>query len=426
MQSIEAVRERRSEIEDSLKRRKQLEKLDQLDIVITKHDEWKEVKGMLDSLRHERNKVSEAINQAKKKKEDASTLIEQARSLPAKIKEVEALESELDQAIQTILQDLPNTLHPDVPTGDSEEENVEREVIGEKTKLPFSPKNHAEILEQLGLADFESARRVAGSGFYYLKGSLALLDQALQQFAIKKLVDEGFTLVVPPYMTRHAIAAGMTDLAFFDETMFKIEEEDLFPIPTSEFPLVGMLFEQDIDEREAPMTLSGVSPCFRKEVGAHGIDEKGLYRVHQFHKIEQVVVCEPEQSEEYFDTLMRISKELFTELGLPIRVLEMCTGDLGDMKYRQFDLEVYSPRRNGYFEVGSCSNLTDAQARRLGIRFIRPDGTRYYPHTLNNTAIATSRAIVAIVENFQNEDGSVDIPKALHPYMHGITRLEKL
>ncbi len=425
MLSIETVKNHREGVEESIRRRKQDDKLSLLDEVISTDSTWRELKGRVDELRAERNKISKAINEAKKNKQDAAELISQAQTIPAQLKTLEEEEQALRNRIDEILRILPNILHEKVPDGDSDADNVQRAVFGNKPELDFEVKNHVELLEGLGLVDFDAARRTSGSGFFFLLSDLALLDNALQQYAIDKMLEADFTPVVVPYMVRRDIVDGMVDLSFFEETIYKVENEDLYLIPTSEFPLVGMLTGKDVDVRELPAKLCGISPCFRGERGSHGIDEKGLFRTHQFHKIEQVVVCSPEESQEWFSKLLDITTDIFVSLGLHVRHLEMCTADLGDLKHRQFDVEVFSPRREDWFEVGSCSNLTDAQARRLGIRMVHPDGTREYCHTLNNTAIATSRAMVAIIENFQQEDGTIKIPEVLHPYMRGRTILER-
>lgn len=425
MIDIDVLREDPAPIEESCKRRGQHDKLALIQEAVEKDADWREEKGALDDLRRERNQVSERINELKKAGEDASDAIQQAKQLPGKIEEQEEKVEQLRSRIDEILLTLPNALEQEVPDGESEEDNVVRKTVGKPTDLGFAPESHVELLEELGLADFDAARETSGSGFFFLKGGLALLDNALQQYAIDVMVEEGFTPVVPPYMIRRDVVDGVVDMETFEELIFKVEDEDLYPIATSEHSLVGMLTGRDTPVQDAPVLLCGISPCFRKELGAHGIDEKGLFRTHQFHKIEQVVVCEPGESRKWFDKLLGITERIFSDLGLPIRALEMCTGDLGDLKSRQVDWEVFSPRRDGYFEVGSCSNLTDAQARRLGIRLRLRDGERVYAHTLNNTAVATSRAMVAIVENFQREDGSVDVPEVLHPYMRGVTRLSK-
>ena len=423
MIDIELLREQPQVIEESVVRRGLADQKPLIKQALKLDKQWRVQKAALDDLRRERNVVSEEINKRKKAGEDASEVIKQAKELPAQIQAQEGVVDKLREELDAILLTLPSPLDKAVPDGASEDENVTIKTVGEPTTLSFPAKSHVELLEELGLADFDASRRTSGSGFFFLKGSLALLDQALQQYALDVMLEEGFTPVVPPYFVRRAVVDGVVDSAFFEESMFKLEDEDLYPIATSEHPLVGMLSGVDTPVQDAPVLLCGVSPCFRKELGAHGIDEKGLFRTHQFHKVEQVVVCAPEDSREWFEKLLGITEKIFSGLGLPIRALEMCTGDLGALKSRQVDWEVYSPRREEYFEVGSCSNLTDLQARRLGIRLRLPDGERIFAHTLNNTAIATSRAMVAIIENFQEEDGTVRVPKALHPYMRGVTVL---
>ncbi|MFT4250733.1 MAG: serine--tRNA ligase [Candidatus Woesearchaeota archaeon] len=425
MIDIVALREDKTPVLDSLKRRGREKDSVLLDEVLVLDAQWREAKGSLDGLRRERNVASQNINKAKKAGKDAQEAILEAKRLSQAVSEQEVFVEELFSKREKLLLALPNTLADEVPSGASEEENVERAVFGEPIVHDFEVKNHAELLEDLGLVDFDASRRTSGNGFFFLKGSLALLDQALQQYAIDVMLKHGFELIKPPYMLREEIIRGVIDADHFAESIFSIKDQDLHLIGTSELSLLGMLTDTEIDVRNAPIKLVGVSPCFRQEIGSHGIDEKGLFRTHQFEKIEQIVVCSPEESYAWFDKLLEMTTEIFTSLGIPIRHLEMCTGDLGMLKHRQFDIEAWSPRRKEYFEVVSCSNLTDAQARRLNIRLVQPDGTRVVAHTLNNTAIATSRAMVAIVENFQNKDGTVDIPQVLHPYMRGVTKFEK-
>ncbi len=384
---------------------------------------WREQKGVLDSLRAEKNQLSQKINEVKKTGADLSSVLKEAKELPARIAEQELRVQELEEKRDALLRKIPNILADQVPKGASEEENVQRNEFGQKRVFSFPPKSHVEIIESLGVVDFDASRKTSGSGFFFLKGSLALLDQALQQYAIDIMLKHNFELIVPPYMLRKSTLDGVIDTEEFAHSIFSLQDKDLHLISTSEHSLVGLLTQKDIPAQELPVRLVGISPCFRAEVGSHGIDEKGLFRTHQFHKVEQIIVCTPEESTAWFERLLAITTEIFTSLEIPIRHLEMCTGDLGMMKHRQFDIEAWSPRKNGYFEVGSCSNLTDMQARRLGIRMLLPDGSRVVAHTLNNTALATSRAMVALIENFQQEDGTVLIPRVLHPYMRGVTKL---
>jgi seryl-tRNA synthetase len=311
---------------------------------------------------------------------------------------------------------IPNIMHKSVPIGKSDKENVVKEKIGTPRKFDFDVKSHVELVESLNICDFDAARRVSGGGFFYLKGSLAELNQALLKYGVDFMVRKGYTLVEPPLMINKDATSGVVDFEFFKDMVFKIEGEDLYLIGTSEHPLIAMFKGMVIEEKDLPIRLCGISQCFRKELGAHGIDEKGLYRTHQFNKVEQIIICKPEDSWKYYDELLENSKELFESLGLPTRVFESCSGDLGDLKAKGADLEVWSPRKKGYFEACSVSNLTEAQSRRLRIRVRKGDG-KYYPHTLNNTAIATSRAMVGILENYQEKDGSVGVPEVLRGYM---------
>jgi len=423
MFDIRLIRENAKLVKENIKKKYEDDKLALVDELIEKDLLWRNIKSKTDDLRHERNAISAQINKLKKEKKDASDLIAKAKEIPGKIeksdKEADALKSRIDDILKTI----PNIIHESVPIGKNDSENVVREVLGEPTKLAFEPKSHVELCEKLGIADFDASSRVAGNGFFYLKGALSLLNQALIRFSIDFMVSKGYTFVEPPLMLRQNIVDGTVDFNFFKDMVYKIENEDLYLIGTSEHALIGMFNSQIIDESELPLKLCGYSQCFRKEIGSHGIDEKGLFRTHQFNKVEQVVICKPEASYDLYDELMNNSKEIYKALGLPARVLESCSGDLGDLKAKGADLEVFSPRSKSYFEVGSCSNLTDAQARRSNIRIRARDGSLFLPHTLNNTAVATSRAMVAIIENFQTEKGTVIVPEILRPYMHGLKEI---
>ncbi len=325
----------------------------------------------------------------------------------------------LEEKLTTILAKIPNIMHKDVPIGKDDSENVEWEVIGKPHKFDFEVKSHADIAENLGVADFDSSAKTSGNGFYYLQGDLALMNQALIRFAIDKLVQKGFNYVETPLMLRSEVIKNVTDLNDMVNQIYKIDGEDLYLIGTSEHSMIGRHIDTIIQEKRLPMKHCSYSMCFRKEIGSHGIDEKGVYRSHQFNKVEMVVICKPSESMKFFEELKKTTVEIFKELGVPVRVLGICSGDLGDLKHIQVDIEAWSPRKKGYFEVGSCSNLTDAQARRLKIRVDSGSGDKYVPHTLNNTAIATSRAMVAILENYQQKDGTVKVPDVLVPYMHG-------
>lgn len=410
-------------IKENLRKKFQENKISLVDEICQLYDEWKEVKAKLDDLRHERNLISQEINDAKKSGKDISALKEKAKNLPAMIKENEEKVDSLFGRIKKIQLSIPNIIHESVPIGKDDSENVERVRYGEPRVPDFEVKSHVEIVEKLGIADFDASSRSSGNGFFYLKGPLALLDQALQRFAIDSLIKKGYVFTFPPHMIRKRVCDGVLDFEFFRDMIYKIEGEDLYLIGTSEHPLVGQFLDQILKKEELPIKLVGLSVCFRKEIGSHGIDEKGLFRTHQFNKVEQVIICEPEDSYRFYDELLNNSIELFKALKIPIRVLESCSGDLGDMKAKGADLEAWSPRQKQYFEICSVSNLTEAQARRTNIRVF--DGKHYYyPHTLNNTAIATSRAMVAIIENYQTKEGTIVIPEVLRPYMYGMKEIK--
>ena len=422
MLDIKFILQNKELVASSIKKRFQDSKLALLDELEEKYNKWKALKADVDSLRFQRNSVSEEINKGKKEAKDVSELIEKAKSIPAQITEKEKESSSLWERILEIQLKIPNVLHESVPIGKNESENVERARYGEPKVFDFEVKNHAELCEALGIADFDASARTSGNGFFYLKGPLALLDQALIRYAIEFLCRKGYVFTEPPLMIRKRVCDGVLDFSFFSDMVYKIEGEDLYMIGTSEHPLVGQFVDQEIQKTNLPIKLAGLSPCFRKEIGSHGLDEKGIYRTHQFNKVEQVIVCEPEDSYKYYDEILNNSIELFKGLEIPIRVFESCSGDLGDLKAKGADIEAWSPRQKKYFEVCSVSNLTDTQARRTNIRVF--DGSkRYIPHTLNNTAIATSRAMVAILENFQTKKGTVIIPKILRKYMFGMKEI---
>ena len=367
-------------------------------------------------IRTKRNKISLEINALKKAGKDVSAKVKQAGKIPEELEYVDGKKKEVGGKIMDILLQIPNMMHKSVPIGKSDKENKVVEKIGTPRKFGFDVKSHVELVEKLGIVDFDAARKVAGGGFFYLKGSLAELNQALLKYGVDFMVRKGYTLVEPPLMINKEATSGVVDFEFFKDMVYKIEGEDLYLIATSEHPLIGMFKGLVLDEKDLPIKLCGISQCFRKELGAHGIDEKGLYRTHQFNKVEQIIICKPEDSWKHYDELLENSKELFESLDLPTRVFESCSGDLADLKAKGADLEVWSPRKKGYFEACSVSNLTEAQSRRLNIR-VRKGNDKYYPHTLNNTAIATSRAMVGILENFQEKDGSVGVPEVLRGYM---------
>ena len=422
MLSIKFIREQPDTVRDTIRRKNQDDKLPLVDEALKLDEQHRSKLQESEQLRAQRNSISKQIAQAKKEGKDAKDLFQRAKDIPDQIKALEADVEQCKKRLDEITYQMPNILHPDVKAGKDDSQDVELSLHGDPKVPDFDIKNHAELMEEMGLADFDASARVAGNGFFYLLGDLALLNQALQQYAVKFMVEKGYTLVEPPLMTNLRVLTGTTPLHEIEQQAYKIDKEDLYLIATSEFPLIGMFIDQQVVHTRLPLRLCGISPCFRKEIGSHGIDEKGLFRTHQFYKVEQIVICNPEDSWEFYDEMLNNSIELFEGLQIPVRVLEMCSGDTSDLKMRQADLEAWSPRRKELFEVCSCSNLGDNQARLLNIKIRHHDGN-YYPHTLNDTAIATSRAMVAILENNQQADGSVVIPKVLQEYM-GKQKLE--
>ena len=411
-------------MKDNIKKKFQNDKLKLVDEVIDKDQKYRTLLQQVEKLRHKRNVVTKEINDLKKQGKDIKAKLKEAKAIPEKIKAKDEKINQLKSEIRDLLFRIPNIIHKSVPIGKDDGENVEREKIGKPKKFSFPVKSHVDICESLGVADFNSSARVSGKGFYYLKGDLALLNQALIRFGIDFMVKKGYLFVEPPLMIREQILNGVFSHEEIEELSYKVEDEDLFLIATSEHPLIGMFINQTVNKEELPIKMSGYSQCFRKEVGSHGIDEKGLYRTHQFNKVEMVTLCEPKESYKHYEDMLDLTKQIFKKLGIPTRVLEFCSGDLPDLKAKSADLEAWSPRRKQYFEIGSVTNMEAAQARRLNIK--ATDGReKYHVHTLNNTAIATSRAMVAILENYQNKDGSVTIPKALQPYMNGKKKIEK-
>ena len=386
-----------------------------VDIVLKLDFEWRKLKLESDNLRSERNKISEEINRAKKSGKKADILIKKAKEIPKKLERTENEEKEIYEKLRLEIYKVPNIISKRVPIGKDDSENVPGKYFGKPKKKNFEIKSHVEISENLGMADFESSARVSGTGFYYLEGDLALLNVALINYARDIMVRKGFRYIETPLLLKNEIINQVTDLNDQEKMIYRISNEDVSLIGTSEHSLIGRFAGQEINEKNLPIKHTSYSMCFRKEIGGKGIDEKGLFRTHQFNKIEMIVICKPEESEEFFEELKNITVEIYNGLEIPIRVLKICSGDLGDLKYEQVDIEAWSPRKNAYFEVGSCSNLTNAQARKLWIS-TRIKGQRIVPHTLNNTALATSRALVALLENNQQKDGSIKIPKALWKY----------
>jgi len=417
MINLKLIRENPEFVKVNMKKkfRKDLELVDK----VKKLDEdWRKLRYEEDGLRSERNKISQKINELKKVGKKADKEMKEAKAIPGKIAKFDEKRKEIEEEILKLQIKIPNIMSNNVPIGKNDSENVEGKVVGKPAKFDFEVKSHVEIAENLGMADFESSARVAGTGFYYLEGDLALLNMALINFGRDVLVSKGFKYVETPFLLREEIIDQVTDLNDKQQQIYLIEDKPKMAlIGTSEHSLIGRYACQEVSEKELPIKQTSYSMCFRKEIGAHGIDEKGLFRTHQFNKIEMIVICKPdvEESEKYFQELQNITLEIFEKMEIPVRVLRICSGDLGDLKYEQVDIEAWSPRRKAYFEVGSCSNLTEAQARKLKIS-TRIKGERLTPHTLNNTAIATSRALVAILENNQQKDGTVKVPKVLWKY----------
>jgi seryl-tRNA synthetase len=419
MIDIKLIRENPEIVKENIKKKFQNDKLKLVDEVKKKDEEWRKLKTEADSLRAERNKVSKEINEAMKAKKDTSGLLKKAKEIPENIEKLEAKTGKLELEIREIMLKIPNILHKSVPIGKDNSENVVREEIGKPTEFNFPVKNHVELGEALGILDCDTSAKTSGNGFFYLKGDLALLNQALINYARDFMVSKGYEYIEPPLMIRSEILNGVYSSADIATQAYKIEGEDLFLIATSEHPLIGMFIGKTLNYKELPIKVTGYSMCFRKEIGSHSINEKGIYRTHQFNKQEMIIICKPEDSYKYYDELLGLSKELFKKLKIPIHELESCSGDLSDIKAKGADLEAWSPVQKKYFEITSVTNMEEAQARRLNIKFTDDKGEKKYAHTLNNTAIATSRALVAILENFQQKDGSVKIPAVLVPYMNG-------
>jgi seryl-tRNA synthetase len=421
MLDISRIREEPDEIRENLQRREDPELLDRLDRVIEADETWREGRSQLDELRHERNQLGERIGQLKQEGEDEKANQAQQRAEEIST-EIESVEQDVEEAKATRdegLMRLPNVLHESVPKGEDEDDNQQVRRVGEPTTPDHELLPHGELIERQGLADFERAAKVSGAGFTYLKGDLVHLDRALQRFALDHLVEQGYEPVSTPLMMRREPYEGVTDLADFADVMYKVEDHDEYLIATSEHPLGAMFMDEIVDEDELPIKMAGLSSCFRREIGSHGIDTKGLFRMHQFEKVEQFVFCEPEDSWELHEELLANAEHVFQQLDLPYRVVNVCTGDIGTVAAKKYDIEVWSPRTGSYREVVSCSNCTDYQARRLNVRAGKHGGDKETAHTLNATAVATSRAMVAILENNQNPDGTVDVPDVLQPYMGG-------
>ena len=418
MIDINLIRENSDLVKANIKKKFQDEKLIIVDEVKSLDEKWRKLKFDEDKLRAERNKISKNISELKKANKNVSSELKKAKKIPQDIEKIQMKRKKLEKEINYLMMSIPNIMHESVPIGKNEAENITIKQVGKQIVKDFKIKHSAEVAEQLGLVDFDSARNVAGHGFYYLSGDLALLHSAILNFAKDYMVKNGFTYVIPPFMMREKIVDGVMSFEEKNIMMYKIEGEDLYLIPTSEHSMIGGLIGKKIIGKQLPLLLTSYSPCFRKEVGAHGLDEKGFYRVHQFEKQEMIVVCEPEDSYKWYEKMLSLTTGFFKELGIPVRILECCSGDLADLKSKSADIEAWSPKQKKYWEAGSCSNLTDAQARRLNIK-IDSKGKTYYAHTLNNTVVASPRVLIALIENFQNKDGSINIPKVLQPYMNG-------
>ncbi|WFR55452.1 serine--tRNA ligase [Anaerocolumna sp. AGMB13025] len=422
MLDLKFVRENPELVKQNIRNKFQDSKLALVDEVIALDVDSRNAKQEADTLRSERNKVSKQIGglMAQGKKEEAEALKKQITLDTEHLAELEVKESELEEKIKKIMMTIPNIIDPSVPIGKDDSENVEVKRYGEPAVPDFDIPYHTEIMEKLNGIDLDSARKVAGNGFYYLMGDIARLHSAVISYARDFMIDRGFTYCIPPYMIRSDVVTGVMSFAEMDAMMYKIEGEDLYLIGTSEHSMIGKFIDTIVPETSLPQTLTSYSPCFRKEKGAHGLEERGVYRIHQFEKQEMIVVCKPEDSMFWFDKLWENTVDLFRSLDIPVRTLECCSGDLADLKVKSIDVEAWSPRQKKYFEVGSCSNLGDAQARRLKIRVVG-EGGKYFAHTLNNTVVAPPRMLIAFLENNLNEDGSINIPKALQPYMGGKT-----
>ncbi len=420
MLDIKLFRENPGIIKKNLEKRKETEKLKWVDKVTGLDKEYRELKNKLQEMRHRKNRVSEEINELKKQGKGISEKIKEIKSIPEKIKKAEEKTAKLQEQIRYYLMRIPNIMHDSVPYGKDDTENVELRKVGKVKKFDFKLVSHGELAEKLGIADFSKARDVAGAGFYYLFGELALLNRALETYSIDFMTKKGFKLSIPPLALRRKPYEGVTDLSDFENVMYKVEDEDLYLIATSEHPIAAYMMDRVFEEDELPVCIVGFSPCFRKEIGSHGIDTRGLFRVHQFWKVEQFVFCRPEDSWDWHEKLIKNSEDIFKGLGLPFRIVNICTGDLGIVAAKKYDLEVWMPRQKEYKEACSCSNCTDYQARRLNIRYQKKSGEREFVHTLNNTALATSRVMVSILENYQNKDGSITVPEALRQYMSGM------
>ena len=425
MLDIKFLRENPDIVKQNIKNKFQDSKLELVDEVIELDQKNRDIKNELQSLQANRNKLSKQIGalMGQGKKEEAEEVKKQVTAQADRMTELSADEKEVEEKIKKIMMVIPNIIDPSVPIGKDDSENVEIERFGEPVVPDFEIPYHTDIMERFDGIDMDAAGRVAGNGFYYLMGDIARIHSSVLAYARDFMINRGFTYCIPPFMIRSAVVDGVMSFSEMESMMYKIEGEDLYLIGTSEHSMIGKFIDTMTPEEELPKTLTSYSPCFRKEKGAHGIEERGVYRIHQFEKQEMIVVCKPEESKIWYDKLWQNTVDLFRSLDIPVRTLECCSGDLADLKVKSCDVEAWSPRQKKYFEVGSCSNLGDAQARRLRIRVNGKDGKKYLAHTLNNTVVAPPRMLIAFLENNLNADGSVNIPKALQPYMGGIEKI---
>lgn len=427
MIDIKLIREQRDVVKENIKKKFQDEKLPLVDEVYDLDIKYRETKTKVDNLRSEKNNKSAMIGTLMRegKKDEASKIKEEVASFGEKIDKLTDEEKELEEEIKKRMMVIPNIIDPSVPIGKDDSENVEVERFGEPVVPDYEIPYHADIIERVGGMDKVSAGRTSGEGFYYLTGDIARLHEAMIAYARDYMVEKGFQYVIPPFMIHRSVVEGVMSFKEMEAMMYKIEGEDLYLIGTSEHSMIGRFQNQIIDQKELPIKMTSYSPCFRKEGGSHGLEERGLYRVHQFEKEEMIVICEPEDSMKYYEDMWRYTVEVFRNMDVPVRQLECCSGDLADLKVKSCDVEAWSPRQQKYFEVGSCSTLGDAQARRLGIRTKGDKGT-YYVHTLNNTVVASPRGLIAVVENNYQKDGSIKVPKVLQPYMGGKEVIEPI
>ena len=427
MIDIKLIRENKDIVKENIKKKFQDEKLPLVDEIYELDEKARKLQTEGDNLKAEKNKLSKEIGIYIKDQNTSAVdeIKEKIAMMSKRINEIDEDLPVIQEDIKKKMMSIPNIISKDTPIGKDDSENVEVEKFGEPVVPNYEIPYHADILNSFDGLDKDASGRTSGNGFYYLVGDVARLSSAMLSYARDFMIDKGFTYCIPPFMIRSDVVNGVMSFAEMDAMMYKIEGEDLFLIGTSEHSMIGRYKDQIINKDKLPITMTSYSPCFRKEVGAHGIEERGIYRVHQFEKQEMIVICEPEDSVMWYEKMWKFTVELFRNLDIPVRQLECCSGDLADLKYRSCDIEAWSPRQQKYFEVGSCSNLTDAQARRLGIR-TKSDKGNYYLHTLNNTVLASTRALIALIENNYNEDGSVSIPKVLQPYMGGKTKIEKV